>query len=626
MAQRDTRKRGEMPPKSGFMGVFLSIFLMMASSAFESLFAQATSQDSSGGGAGYDPFGNSGGESDRAQKVEKELKDAFQFFDCSLSEVQASSSSEREETRSLLKKKWRKLSLLHHPDRNGSSEESVLLMQQLNHHYSLACLEIDRLEGIVHDDDADEDESSFAGTPDASTGESSEGEDYDDDDDEEDDDDGENMEELFRKQMNDLKKEGNRVKQAIQKTAKEQKRVNNKKRRNRNKGRTCSDSLIPNLFEVTTSESGRDKAHNAWVRDTSAYVTHNASVRDTHKQEDAADTPEPERPEDAADTPEPEKPKHLLFESSTDDIALAIRLGKIEAVSVLIYAKVVNWQWLHNVRDHQEALIEVLQLPIDKDGNTILHYAAYYESSGTVDRIMMLVGVDYPDIVLKQNYREQHAVDLCVASTNDGFKERMEQITQSARDAFDKKLDDKRLWSQLKRINVLGSLYSLLAFALIGRLVFGCGNVVSFAICLSHASAMKVFKLTDADSHHADFLFILHVFWKLLLSALSLLRVQPIPLYLLVPTGILLGCVNRDSVAKTAIRGLLRMSSIISRSLDRCAGFLRLNVAIPRVAGSNKILAKCLYLLAYGLIALACKWLHALMKIFQGGNVVDLVE
>jgi hypothetical protein len=621
MAQRDTRKRGEMPPKSGIIAAFLSIFFMMAAGAFESLFAQTTSQDSYGGGAGYDPFGNSGGDSDRAQKVEKDLKDAFQFFDCSLYEVQASSSSEREEFRSLLKKKWRKLSLLHHPDRNGSSEESVLLMQQLNHHYSLACLEIDRLEGIVHDDDADEDESSFAGTPDASSGERSEHEDFDDDeeeeeedDDDDDDDDDENIEELLRKQMNDLKKEGNCVKQNIQKTAKEQKQVNHKKRRNRNKGRTCSDSMIPNLFEVTTSEAGRDKAHNAWVRDTSAYVTHNASVSDTHKQEGAADTPELE------------KPKHLLFESSTDDICIAIRLGKIEAVSLLIHVKVINWQWVHNVHDDHKALIEVLQLPIDKDGNTILHYAAYYESSGTLNQIMMVVGADYPDIVLKQNYREQQAVDLCIASTNAAFKERMEQITQSAREAFDKKLDDKKLWTQLKRINVLGTLYSLLAFSLIGRLVFGCGNVVSFAICLSHSSTVNVFKFTEAYSSHTNFLFILHVFWKLILSALSLLRVQPIPWYLLVPAGILLACVNRDSVAKTAIHGLVHMFNIISRSLDECAGFLRLNVAIPRVAGSNKIMAKCLYLLVYGLIALACKWLYALMKRFQGGNAIGLVE
>jgi curved DNA-binding protein CbpA len=605
MVQRKTRKRGEMPPKSEFIGVFLSIILMMAAGIFKSLFAQATSQDSSGGGAGFDPFGNSEGESDRAQKTEKDLKNAFQFFDCSLSEVQGSSSSEREETRSLLKKKWRKLSLLHHPDRNGSSEESVLLMQQLNHHYSLACLEIDRLEGIVHDDDADEDESSFAGAPGASTGEKSEHEDYDDDDEEDDDFDAENMEKLLRKQMNDLKKEGNRVKQDIQKTAKEQKRVNNKKRRNRNKGHTCSDTMTPNLFEVTTSEVGRDAAHNTWVRDASAYVTHNASVSDTHK---------------------PEKPKHWLFESSTDGIALAIRLGKIEAVSVLIYDKIVNWQWMHNIHGYQQATLHVLQLPIDKDGNTILHYAAYYESAGTVNHIMMLVGVDYPDIVLKQNYRKQKAVDLCIASSNDGFIERMKQITQSARETHDKKLDDKRLWSQLKRINVLGSLYSLLAFALIGRLVFGCGNVVSFAICLFHASAVNAFKFTEADSYPTDFLFILHVYWKLLLSVLSWLRVQPIPLYLLVPAGILLGCVNRDLVAKTAIRELINTSNSISRSLDKCAGFLRLNVAIPRVAGSNKILAKCLYLLAYGLFALACKWLHAFMYTFQGGNAIDLVK
>jgi hypothetical protein len=242
MPQRDTRKRGEMPPKSGFIGALLSTFLRMAAIAFELLFAQATSQDSYGGGAGYDPFGSNGGESDRAQKIEKDLKDAFQFFECSLSKVRASSSSEREELRSLLKKKWRKLSLLHHPDRNGSSEESTFLSQQLNHHYELVCLEIDRL------------------------------------------------------------------------------------------------------------------------------------------------------------------------------------------------------------------------------------------------------------------------------------------LTQSARESFDKKLDDKRLWSQLKRINVFGTLYSLLAFALIGRLVFGCGNVVSFAICLSHASAVNEFNITSPDSRHTNFLFILHVFWKFVLAALSLLR------------------------------------------------------------------------------------------------------
>jgi hypothetical protein len=287
----------------------------------------------------------------------------------------------------------------------------------------------------------------------------------------------------------------------------------------------------------------------------------------------------------------------------------------------------MKWQDNHHVHDEQEALVEVLRLPIDKDGNTILHYAAYYESSGTVNQIMMMAGADYPDLVLKQNHREQQAVDFCIASTNDAFKERMEQITQSAREAVAKELDDQRLWSQLKRINGFGTLYSLLAFALIGRLVFGCGNFVSFVICLSHSIAVYAFNIPSPDSHHTNLLFIQHIFWKILLRNLSLLRAQPIPLYLLVPAGILLGWVNRYSVANTAFSGSVSLSQSISRVLDACVELLRLNVAIPRVAGNKKILAKCLYLLAYGLIALACKWLYlCFMKTFQGGSAIDLVE
>jgi hypothetical protein len=324
MPQRDTRHRGGPPPKSGYIGAFITLFFMVAVNAFESLFAQTTSHDSSSGGtsgAGYNPFGSSGGgggDSDRSHKAENDLKDAFQFFDCSLSQVQASSSSEREETRSLLKKKWRKFSLLHHPDRNGNSEESVILSQQLNHHYDLACQEIDRLEGIVHEDDAHEaDESSFAGPPDAPTDE--EDEDYEDHYEEEY---GESLDKLLKKQMRDLKKEGNRVQQDIRKHAKDNKNSNRKKRKKCNQGRPDhGENSIPTLFEVTTSEVGRDRAHNAWASDTHAFVKHNAWVRERHAREDDVDTPEPEPWE----TDPWEKPKHLLIESSTDDIALAIR-------------------------------------------------------------------------------------------------------------------------------------------------------------------------------------------------------------------------------------------------------------------------------------------------------------
>jgi hypothetical protein len=253
-----------------------------------------------------------------------------------------------------------------------------------------------------------------------------------------------------------------------------------------------------------------------------------------------------------------------------------------------------------------------LELPIDEDGNTILHYAAYYESSETVSLIMMMVGPYFPDIVLKENYRHQQAVELCIASTNDGFKERMELITQSAHEAFDKNLDEQRIWSRLKKINLLGSLYSLLAFALVGRIVFGCGNVASFAICLFHSHFM--------NSHHTgdstNFLFMLHFCWKVLLLAYALLKMQPISLYLMLPTGLLLCWVFRDVAAKIAILGVGRMNLIIRRSLEESAKILRLSVAIPRVAGNNEFLAGCLYLLSYGLIALACKWPFIYLYIF----------
>jgi hypothetical protein len=601
MAQRDRRHRGEPPPKTGYIGALVTLFFMFAVGAFESLFAQTKSHDSSAGsGTGYNPFGSSGGgDSDRSKKAEKDLKDAFQFFDCSLSQVQASSSSEREETRSLLKKKWRKFSLLHHPDRNGNSEESVLLSQQLNHHYDLACQEIDRLEGNVHEDDAHEDESSFAGAPDASNGERNEDEDDDDNYEEEY---GESLDELLKKQMRDLQKEGNRVQQDIRKNANYKKNLNKKKRRFRNQGRPePGENMTPNLYEVTTSETGRDRAHNAWVRETNAHFTHNAWARERHAQDDDVDTPEPR-----------ERPKHLLIESSTDDIALAIRLGKIEAATLLIRAKVMHWQWLHKVEDDQAACVEVLKLPIDKDYNTYLHYAAYYESTDAVNVIMMMVGADFPAVVLKKNYREQLAVDLCIASNNDAFKERMELITKSAREASAKQLEEKKLWSRLKRINIFGSLHSLLAFFLIGRLVFGCGNVVSFMICLSHSGLVNDSQSAERDCRHTSFLFIMHIFWKLLLFQSSLLRVQPIPLYLLVPAGILLCCVSGDAGPKSALFVLKRVINILSRAFKESAELSRLKVAILRVAGDNTLLAKCLYLLSYGLIALAGKWLCAL--------------
>jgi curved DNA-binding protein CbpA len=615
--------------------------------------------------------GSGDGSQHRSSKGD-ETEEAFRTFGLSTKEAENDPAAVREQ----VKKSWRKLSLIHHPDRNYNSEESNKMTQRLNHHYDLVCQKLDRLEG-----NHEEEESSVVGEEDKREDRDFHQEQQDKNNqrrssrkrknkrnkkrhrrepspsasDKED----AEMEKKIKKQMQQVKREASRIQEKVRASTQNNYNPSNRgrKKKKRNQNQKVIGQEVDPSVQVLIDESSRDMAHQAWMEATQK--AEKATTRARRGEDDPAKEPteddlprsggsmhdiddddsyaEPQTasppPSFQEDEEEPcqkrVKPKHLLMESCPDSLAVAIRLGNVEAAAVLIHNKTLSVLMKNALLrrrcdvdedDYENACLEVLTSPLDADGNTPLHYAAHFESSEAVSMIMLVAGDNYPSVVLEENDRGQIPVDFCKVHIDQTFAERMEMLTISARQALrDRQVGvqlaeaAKRLVTLVCQINLLVTMQTLLSFA-VGRYVFGRGISLSLCGCLFPANVLRA---AESNVPSEAYLFSLNIVWEVFLKSLGLL-----PCWLVSPSwpfflGTILGAIVLLVKAASFVRdimvaGLAFTTFFFNLTLmpfDGLTSLFGLKKAVEKLARRNEVVEGIIFLLIYSFFVLVGQWL-----------------
>lgn len=70
--------------------------------------------------------------------------------------------------------------------------------------------------------------------------------------------------------------------------------------------------------------------------------------------------------------------------------------------------------------------LEVLQHTLDAEGNTVLHYISYFESTELLDEYLMQPGPYFSNALLTKKRRGQVPADFCAHANDPAFKERID--------------------------------------------------------------------------------------------------------------------------------------------------------------------------------------------------------
>jgi hypothetical protein len=282
-------------------------------------------------------------------------------------------------TQEEVKTKYKRLSLRYHPDRNGGSQESQEQMQKLN-----ACMDLIEkdIAGVQEGDDDDDEKH----PDDAADGHSSQDKDKED------------PMKAYMRMRKEMEEEMKREMERQQKmreqfeTNKLQQKADCTKKSLELKLETPDGRQEANAkFTQQVLDRQQRQRQHAQTTETSAETkpekpASSASMEDIddHHDEAAVEKPTTDQKEATTTT----KPKNDIMECNTNDVVVALRMGlpdiAINNMQVQLQAffqeAARNMHFEGVKKTPQECRLEFLQLPLDMDKNSILHYAVYYES------------------------------------------------------------------------------------------------------------------------------------------------------------------------------------------------------------------------------------------------------
>jgi curved DNA-binding protein CbpA len=493
------------------------------------------------------------------QQQEASLRAALDFFELD------STTLDRES----LKKKFRRYSLLHHPDRNGNTEESKQEMQKVNNFYNILNDELDAREGIHHDDYTKND---------------------DDDDDENKEPTKQQETQQKNKQSKQARKRQRRRRRQNETNVETEMRQEQAQVRNqRAQVKREEQKMARQVFETKIrhgldTKQGRTRAFQEWKQalynvkqenskrsddgtaDTAASNTRTAASNMKRKEassstlddiddddDDNNDTTTstetnnskpsesiPSSTTESSVSVEGDNPVNLVMECCLQEIVIALRMGLTEAVIAMIQSdleecitSVLSKAFLNGQERVQESnvaghIATYFSKPLDEDGNTLLHYAVYYENAEIMSVIYHFAGTFaiISQVFLHPNDYGMMAVDYSMCSRDPAIAERMKFYTNAARhDEEDKKLlpllkkSARRFWNILCNLQ-LGSLVRPMSFALsywIGSRLFGCSRTVSLLLALLPPFSMMEPEEKMKRDHkraYAPTLFAVHWTWS----------------------------------------------------------------------------------------------------------------
>ena len=308
---------------------------------------------------------------------------------------------------------------------------------------------------------------------------------------------------------------------------------------NREKHKIRADNVRKAREANLFTEQGRDKAHQEWLeqvreierireQQTEAASTRN---RDEHESsatssihdidEDDVNTSAKAETEPTAPIPPPLKPKNIIMEYCNVDVVLALR-AKLPAAAIDMFQTTVESDTIEMLkqgvmrrkirsredfeREKDRLLAGYVVRAVDEDGNTLLHYAVYYESPEFISFLVHFAESveNLPELILKSNLHGEQASDFAKIAENRFIQTTVEGLVEMANKELERTqwlpvVQDagRRLWVIAKTINIRASSATLLSMV-VGRYCFGCGYLSSFLITAS-SQDMVTFGDTDVD-------------------------------------------------------------------------------------------------------------------------------
>jgi len=364
------------------------------------------------------------------------LEAAFKYFEI---------DSPEEATREAVKKKFRRLSLVHHPDRNNQSEESVKEMQRINRFYELLEQEFDEREGKDSPQDSTD-------TPEEPTADDNTQPDPNDPSEP-----GISQEERKRRRKVRKRQRKKQRQQARKHEMKEQEKRRQEMEKEmhreweearrkaeefqKQQKKTKQENERKVMQEHLDTEWGRCRARETWKSKIEAI----------------------EKGEDSSETRATDKPPNSIMDCSTDDIAIALRLGAPDVAIELIQENIQSFMAylingiirrnflqgnLHKAPTEEDQLDmkyqvyrSILLEPLDDDGNHVLHYAAYYEDNEMLSYLTSQAHRlgHFAEYITSTNDHGSNIMDFCVGSSNSGFKNRVDAFYKEGRKAMQEK-------------------------------------------------------------------------------------------------------------------------------------------------------------------------------------------
>ena len=178
-----------------------------------------------------------------------------------------------------------------------------------------------------------------------------------------------------------------------------------------------------------------------------------------------------------------------------------------------------------------EQVANYFRQPLDEDGNTLLHYAVYYEGNDAIGAIYYLAATFeiLSEVFLKENLHRMIPLDFAKCCLKDSsFPDRMKTYTDAAReDLSGKKLlpslkkAARRLWGVICNANFEGLIRpaNFIGSYLIGTRLFGRSRITSFVFAgmppFTGLSTDELNELYDyCKRPHATTLFVSHLVWR----------------------------------------------------------------------------------------------------------------
>ncbi|CAJ1945226.1 unnamed protein product [Cylindrotheca closterium] len=460
------------------------------------------------------------------------LEASFKYFEI---------DNPKEATREAVKKKFRRLSLVHHPDRNNQSEESVKEMQKINRFYELLEQEFDRKEGkggLFNENIPEE--------PNADTTEADPDEPGISDEErkrrrkvqkkqrqraqQREKKEQERREEEFERRREEMEEEMHRRREEMEEVMHreweearrkmEEFQKKQKETKQQNKSKFYNSSL--------NTKKGRMKAHQTWKSKIEALEKEEEGTNNGSSQMGARS-----------------KPPNSIMECSTDDIAIALRLGATDVAIELVQESMAECMQ-QSLRDrarkgemigtfpylaeedtlkfNYEVYVNVLQSRLDADGNHALHYAVYYEDNEFLTYLTHQahrLGY-FGEYVTSTSKHGSKVLDFCVGSSNPGFDNRVKAFYEEGCKMMQEKeeaearsssviLSSRYYFQQLRQHANLDPAFFSVFGILLGKYIF-CGRWYETILAILFSRFMEIAK--DASKHEQYYVLIFsHCYW-----------------------------------------------------------------------------------------------------------------